>query len=226
MHGWGGHAGQFDALGDRLVRAGFRVVALDMPGHGRSGGTLTSLLHFADALLIAQKLIGPIAVLVTHSLGGGAAALALSRGLRVDRTVLISPFARFDAFLELFARIHRLSARTQAGLVHDGEKWLGSPFAEITPIHLAPRISARALVIHSDDDRVIALGESRDLAAAWPGAEHVTVSKLGHVRVLKDPAVHERIVEFLLEASPSEPDPFAFVATDAPQEGVLVCSEP
>ncbi len=197
LHGWGGYAAQFDPLAAELVRAGHRVVSLDLPGHGRSGGTLASLLHFADAVGEAEKLIGPIATLVAHSLGGGAAALALSRGLPVRRVVLISPFARFDSFLELFSRAHRLSPRTRTALVQDGERWLGAPFDEITPIHFAPRLHVPALVIHSDDDRITSVAESRELAAAWPAAEHATVSRLGHLRVLRDPGVHQRVLDFL-----------------------------
>ncbi|MGZ5446135.1 MAG: alpha/beta hydrolase [Thermoanaerobaculia bacterium] len=37
VHGWGGHAAQFQSFVEPLVRAGFRAIAFDAPSHGSSG---------------------------------------------------------------------------------------------------------------------------------------------------------------------------------------------
>ena len=36
LHGWIDNAGSFDALAPLLARAGYRVAALDLPGHGQT----------------------------------------------------------------------------------------------------------------------------------------------------------------------------------------------
>ena len=50
MHGWGSRAGRFRLFVPELRRLGFRVVAFDGPGHGRTGGNSASLPQFAAAL--------------------------------------------------------------------------------------------------------------------------------------------------------------------------------
>src|SRR6185295_11999735 len=72
VHGWGGHAGQFAGFVEPLVQKGFRAVALDLPGHGSSRRSLSSLRHFATAIAHAGELFAPLAGLVAHSFGSAA----------------------------------------------------------------------------------------------------------------------------------------------------------
>src|SRR5215470_10874422 len=50
VHGWGGNAGHLAGFVDPLLAAGFRAVAVDLPGHGRSAGRRSSAVHGAAAL--------------------------------------------------------------------------------------------------------------------------------------------------------------------------------
>src|SRR4051794_15522348 len=54
-HGWNGWAAQMSAFVAPLVRAGYFVAAVDMPAHGRSGGTHTHVAGMADALVRAGR---------------------------------------------------------------------------------------------------------------------------------------------------------------------------
>jgi pimeloyl-ACP methyl ester carboxylesterase len=54
-----------------------------------------------------------------------------------------------------------------------------------------------ALIVHDSDDPQVDFADAKALAAAWPGAELMEVSGLGHMRVLNDPVVLERAVKFL-----------------------------
>src|SRR3954471_16290637 len=47
VHGWGGHAGQMLALAGKLSAQGLRPVIVEMPAHGRSGGSVSNLPQFA-----------------------------------------------------------------------------------------------------------------------------------------------------------------------------------
>lgn len=197
VHGWGGSASQFNALGTQLVDAGFRVIALDMPGHGRSTGSVTSFLHFATAIEQAQRLFGPFSGLVAHSLGAAGVQVALARGLQVPRAVFLAPFAHIDTFVERFAEACHLNEATTEGMVKDGERWLGVSFDEIAPLRLAGELTTPLLILHSDNDRMTSIAESRQLAAAWQGARHEEVQGLGHNRLLRENVIHERVLGFL-----------------------------
>ncbi|HKV55878.1 MAG TPA: alpha/beta hydrolase [Candidatus Binataceae bacterium] len=91
-HGW--HY-QYEQLGN-----GHSPVALDLPGHGRSGGvealpSIQDYADFVDAFLDALKIDS--AVIAGHSMGGAIAMdLALRHPRRVQALVLVATAAKFD----------------------------------------------------------------------------------------------------------------------------------
>lgn len=74
VHGLGGNAAGFLPIARRLLRASRRVVALELPGHGRSqladGEAPASIAECAEIVLAALRDLGERAVLVGSSLGG------------------------------------------------------------------------------------------------------------------------------------------------------------
>jgi pimeloyl-ACP methyl ester carboxylesterase len=205
VHGWGGHAGQMTPFVGPLVRAGFRAVAPDMPGHGESPGTLSSLVHFADAIGQIAALTGPLRGVVAHSLGGASVALALARGLEAERAVFFAPPARFDSFVARFgAGVGAPDAVLQMMLAA-AERDLGVDFDAVRPEALAPSLRVPLLIVHDEADAEIAAAEGRDLARAWPGAELVPTSGLGHLRLLRDEACVARALDFIADDARASP---------------------
>ncbi|MGZ6126040.1 MAG: alpha/beta fold hydrolase [Myxococcales bacterium] len=91
VHGMGGHAGGFLRIVRAVVRASRRVVALELPGHGRSrlraGEAPATSLECAQAVGAALREIGEPAVLIGSSLGG---ALTLFTAAALpDQTVAV-----------------------------------------------------------------------------------------------------------------------------------------
>ena len=82
-HGIGDHRQVFRFLVPELVRAGFRVAAPDMRGHGESSmGDWKSISRTdvaGDLVALIRHLGGGPAVIVGHSLSGGAATIAAAR---------------------------------------------------------------------------------------------------------------------------------------------------
>jgi pimeloyl-ACP methyl ester carboxylesterase len=54
------------------------------------------------------------------------------------------------------------------------------------------------LIVHSVDDRTCEVRGARAVAAAWRGSEMLEVDGLGHSRILRDPSVIARVVDFLV----------------------------
>ncbi len=50
VHGYGEHGGRYEPVAEFLIEAGFRVVAFDQRGHGRSGGVPAFIEHFDEYL--------------------------------------------------------------------------------------------------------------------------------------------------------------------------------
>jgi pimeloyl-ACP methyl ester carboxylesterase len=94
LHGWLDNAASFDRLAPLLAEQ-FHVVALDLPGHGRSdwrpAGTWYHYIDYVSDVVAAADVLGwPRFDLLGHSLGGAVAStLAAACPHRVRRLLLI-----------------------------------------------------------------------------------------------------------------------------------------
>lgn len=91
LHGMMGSAESWLRVTDRLVEDGYRVLALDLPGHGLSPRDRQSTVHrAADAVVdtVQALLPSPPAVAIGHSYGGSILGLAATR-LRPSTTVFV-----------------------------------------------------------------------------------------------------------------------------------------
>ena len=96
-HGIGDRREAYRFLVPRLAQAGYRVVAADLRGHGESsmGWASISRTDVAGDLLALIRHLGGPAVIVGHSISGGAATIAAATepGL-IGGIVEINPFTR------------------------------------------------------------------------------------------------------------------------------------
>jgi pimeloyl-ACP methyl ester carboxylesterase len=96
-HGIGDHRQAYRFLAPVLARAGYRVASADLRGHGESSmgwASITRTDVAGDLAALIGRLGGP-AVLVGHSLSGGAATIAAAaRPDLVAGIVEINPFTR------------------------------------------------------------------------------------------------------------------------------------
>lgn len=197
-HGWGSRAGRFSTLAQALAAAGFRVVLFDAPAHGESMGNQTSLPQFASALRAVGERFDPIYGVVGHSLGGAAVSLALGNGLRAQRAVLLSSPADVVLFSHAFAKHLRIPLRVHAVMRRNLEYRLRIRWEELHVPTLARGMAATpALVVHDRNDEDVPFIQGREIADAWPGAQFMATSGLGHRAVVWDAEVIQRTVTFL-----------------------------
>jgi pimeloyl-ACP methyl ester carboxylesterase len=196
-HGWGGRAGRFSAIASALVQAEFRVVLFDAPAHGASMGEQASLPQFARALRDVADAIGPIHGLIGHSLGGAAVSLAMRDGLRAEGAVLLASPADVVLFSDAFAEHLRIPIRARDVMRQNLETRLRFRFEELHIPTLAQTMTAPALIIHDRADPDVPYAHGEEIANAWPGAQLVATTGLGHRAILRDPDVVRRTVEFL-----------------------------
>ncbi|MGQ0654723.1 MAG: alpha/beta hydrolase, partial [Betaproteobacteria bacterium] len=155
VHGWGGHAAQMRGFVFPLLSAGLRVIAYDQPAHGVSDGRLTGLPDFADVLAEVAWHHGEVKALIGHSLGATAAALALARGLSLERVVAVSPPADLVGYSRRFACWHWIPEPVRGAMQAAIEERYGVRWSELELSRLAPRRRAAARVVHASDAPVV-----------------------------------------------------------------------
>lgn len=201
-----------------------RVLALDLPGHGRSGGAAPTIEAYADALHgwataagLARFCLGGLsmgaAIALAYALAhperlAGLVLVGSAAHLRVHPSLLDLLATDFDAATE---RINRLSYSLDAGadllrlslkrLRQTDPAVLTADFVACNAFSAAgclSEIAAPALVLCGSADRMTPPAESQALAAGLPHAELRLVERSGHMVTLEQPdAVTAHIADFL-----------------------------
>lgn len=162
VHGYYDHVGLYVHLFKALLRAGFAVIAFDLPGHGLSSGARVSIASFSQyqAVLkaiipLAQQLPGPLAA-IGQSTGGAIlldylTAIGESGGVQpLEKVVLLAPLVR-PANWQRSQWLHRFV----------------SPFARTIPRQFSASSNDEQFVRFVREDDPL---QSRRLAALWVGA--------------------------------------------------------
>ncbi|MCW1883168.1 lysophospholipase [Luteolibacter flavescens] len=212
FHGFGNTKEQMLPVAKRLTAAGFRCVAWDSRGHGKSGGERASygMREVDDALRVIkasrkrdQRPQGKD-VFWGYSMGAAVALQTLPRDSRAEAAVLLAPFADLSQIMRHHAR------QIYSGAMVPFLPWVRSDVRSaagfdpkrIKPIESVHRTDARLLFIHGGRDGVIPPDQSAQLLSACAEGQgrRLLLPDLGHGDVmwsLPEPA-YRTAVDFLM----------------------------
>lgn len=188
-HGWSSFGLRFLPWVAMLREAGYAVLSFDQPGHGRNSPAQITLPGFADTVVAVGQHFGHFAAAIGHSLGGAAIALAMREGLSVDRAILIAPAADGAAASRRFAHAIGLPEHRRAAMQRLLEQRTGRAMGAMAIHRVAPHLAQPALVIHDLVDSDVPWEEGERYARFWPDARLLSVSDLGHHKIVNDPGV-------------------------------------
>ena len=195
MHGWSGRPTQFELLIRGLVNAGYGVVALDGPAHGRSPGREANVVLFARALLEAASELPSLCAVIGHSMGGASALLATQMGLRSETLVTIATPSRILGLLRGFARHMGLPPEARAHFVRQVEKVAGIPAAHLDVQRY--QLDLPGMIVHAEDDQVVPVSEADLIHQAWFDSQLLRLPAGGHQRLLSEPLLVQAVLELL-----------------------------
>ena len=205
VHGWEGRGSQLCAFVEPLLARGFKVIAFDGPAHGASPGVVADALVFSLALRAVAAADANVRAVIAHSMGGGAATVAVADGLDVDAVVLLAPPLSADTVTDDFADSLGLTASTKQALKERLSRrfhayaWNRLSFDQAAG---ARRGDVPCLIVHDKDDVEIPFARGSALHARWPGAVFKETAGLGHRKILREPAVVADVVSFVDGAVP------------------------
>jgi len=230
IHGAGGNRLVWPAALRRLP--GATVYALDLPGHGRSGGAGRERIgdYAADLVGFLDGVGEERAVLIGHSMGGAIAqTVALTAPERVSGLVLLSTGARLKVSPSILEGLQRdfravvrltaewawgpgadpaLVAEGQRAMEETGPQVLLGDFLACDRFDVRERVGeirAPTLVATGSEDRMTPPRFGRWLADNIPGARFLLVEGAGHFLMLERPREVAAAVEAFLRGLPAPP---------------------
>ena len=213
-HGWGGRGAQFREFVPALVDAGFQVWLFDHVSHGMSEGREAPITDFAKGVVAVARAAeaegASVAGFVGHSLGCAAIGIALRgelRGLHLARVVQIAPPASLIRYSRFFAHMLGLPERVRAAMQWRLEQKIGVNWHEFEMPDAVSTLTAKALVIHDQNDREVRIESGLSVARSWPDARFKRTFGLGHRKILRDEHVITATVDFLTNRVAFAPPP-------------------
>jgi pimeloyl-ACP methyl ester carboxylesterase len=207
VHGWRSRTEYMKTIIEGLRAAGFRVFAVDLPGHGQSTGRHLTIMKAVDTLTSAGQWFGPFDLLLGHSFGGAAAVDAVSGAQKsatplAARLALIAAPNSLSEILHGFSREIGIGRRSRDNMIARIERMAGRSLEDFTGSRQLPRLRTPVLVVHAPDDREVSAEDARALAEAGSHVDLHWAPGLGHRRILSDPGVVSRVVSFAKAAMP------------------------
>lgn len=113
VHGWMSKSIYMVKIIDQLLQNNYDVIAVDLPGHGRSPGFSLNWSDSVDIILDLQKKYGPFDLALGHSYGGSMILNAvgiqtivkkLGQSLKVKKVILIASPTQISTVVDIFSR--------------------------------------------------------------------------------------------------------------------------
>jgi len=200
VHGWASCGNQLAKIAEAFLDKGYKVIWFDAPAHGQSTGWQTNLFECAEAICEMQKLEGDFEAIVAHSFGVPCSLSAMNKGLVTKKLIAISTPATATGLIDKFCKIIKANKKTHLSLSRRIDKFIGDlSIAEIGAQDMARGIDKPCLVIHDKHDRMIRYKEGLAVQKNLKHSSFMLTERLGHNRILNDPEVISRCVEFIAE---------------------------
>ena len=180
-----------------LTAAGYAVVSFER-AHWPAGRHVPATLpDLARDLVSIGERFGRAEAVIGHSIGAGAAVLAVNEGLAVERMILLSAQADPREAVERLARRIGVGEPVGRHLAAMLEARMGRRLDDLQAHRLAPAIGTPALVVHDLLDDEVPWAEGERFARLLPESRLLTTLDLGHQGVLADARVLRDCMRFL-----------------------------
>jgi pimeloyl-ACP methyl ester carboxylesterase len=183
LHGWGGNAAHMLDLAPAINEAGLHALFLDARNHGLSEHEdHVSMLKFAEDLgtavgYVKQRDDVTDVAVIAHSVGAAAAIYYASYNEDFSAVVAVSSFAHPG---ELMDENLRLPGPVRWAVLWAVETMIGKGFDVIAPRARVSHVSAPLLLVHGEQDDILPIEDSYELASLGLDAELLVVPEGGH----------------------------------------------
>lgn len=198
-HGYASYFYKFEQYIQPLLKAGFRVVGFDAPGHGLSEGKYINIIIYKEAIQQIMEQVGPIDHFMGHSLGGITLAMIAENipNPEAHKFVLIAPATKTTTTFDNYFKMMALSAPVKAAFLQEIGKQTSLPITYFEADRAIENYTGPVLWVHDEGDRVCPYEDLLIFKNKAPeNIKFLITNGLGHNKVYKTPDVIEQIVTF------------------------------
>ena len=203
VHGYRSRTEHMLPIIEALQAHDFHVVAIDMPGHGRSESRKSHLVNAGEAIDAAWRQFDGFDVFIGHSFGS-AAIISVAAGMvagiparRPYKLIAIASPTRLRTIFDWFSTETGMSRDVRDVFEAEVLTLSGRPLDDFDTARAIRRIRSDVLVMHAPDDKEVPFSCAEELAAAGPHVRLKSIPGFGHRRILAAPPVLEGILDFL-----------------------------
>lgn len=199
-HGWESGVIRWKPYIDNLINLGYRVIAVDAPGHGLSTAPKFNAYLYSMALYPLIQHYQP-EIVIGHSIGGFVSILtgAEREALQPDNYILLAPnnkikdtFQTYQKMIGMTERVMKASLDSVPSITPEGK-----PIDYFASETLIKRIPVPITIIHDKEDSLLPYTESEKLASLFPNVTlHITE---GYGHRLKSTDIVQKIVKVVEE---------------------------
>ncbi len=197
VHGWSGRGTQLVKIADILLQNGYTTISLDAPAHGKSPSKTTIMVEFIESILFLEKEFGPFDAAVGHSLGGMSLLNSVRKGLQLKKLVTIGSGDVIKDIMNDFIKKIQLHPKISNLLESHFEKQFGETMDSFSAYLSAKEIAIPVLVIHDNDDDEVSVKCGIHIHKNLKNGELLITKGLGHRKILGDPTVIEKVLDFI-----------------------------
>ena len=196
-HGWSGRGTQLFKIADELIKLGYSTISFDAPGHGKSPGKTTIMTEFVETILEIETQFGPFHGAVGHSLGGMSLLNAAKKRATIPTLVLIGSGDIVQDILDNFVSKLTLKPEFSQKLRFYFEKKYQEKMDNYSGYQSAKEIKIPVLVIHDKSDDEVLVDAGINIHKHLENGELFLTEGLGHRKILGNPIVIEKTVQFI-----------------------------
>lgn len=207
VHGWNGRGMQMAGFVEPLLKAGYRVMCFDAPGHGLSPGQHASIIDIRDVITHIGRLDGPVHAVIAHSFGVACLSASISEGFKCRVVIAISSPAGYQSLIDGFARYLQMPDTVKEYLKATIQLRIGDNFwGDFAPSCAPGQLPGHCLIVHDRHDMTVPWQAGEALARQWPHAEFFLTEGLGHSRILLSGKLARHICTYLDTAGFIDPN--------------------
>lgn len=203
VHGWQSHSAFMNKLITPLLTKGYRVISIDLPGHGQSSGRTFHLPLGVEAIHATINALGEFDRVITHSLGGAVIATTVAGtipnypAVEISRLVLISSPDSMTKIFNDFSAMIGLNTAANAALHQNVTRLTGKVTDDFNVAAQLKNSNANMLLIHAPDDKEVPYSEAESIAQKNASAQLKPMPGLGHRRIIGDDDVVATATDFM-----------------------------